>query len=369
MGYTFQAAGAATGSVGTASIVDSAVTTAKIAAGAVTTDRIADGAVTAAKMASGIVGSSQIADDAVGSQHIAAGAVGSSELASSSVTSAKIADNAVTSGKIAASAVGSSHIADGAVATDELATGAVTTDKLAASAVTNAKLATDAVDTAQIKDASVTAAKFAPGAVGTASVTDNSITTAKIADAAVTRAKIEAAERIPTGALMDYAGTTAPTGWLLCDGAAVSRTTYAALFAQLGTTFGAGDGSTTFNVPDLRGRVGVGLDNLGGTDAGRLSVANTLGGSGGAQTHLLTSDESGLPAHSHQVKVDTGTGAATLGSGAGWIKANNAALGRVNSGTNDVNVGPCAINNTAADAVAAHNNMQPYLLVGKIIKT
>lgn len=71
---------------------------------------------------------------------------------------------------------------------------------------------------------------------------------------------------MPTGSVIPYAGKSAPDGWLLCDGAAVSRTTYADLFAVIGTTFGSGDGSTTFNLPDLRGRVAVGVDsdaNLG----------------------------------------------------------------------------------------------------------
>ena len=71
---------------------------------------------------------------------------------------------------------------------------------------------------------------------------------------------------MPTGSVIPYAGKSAPDGWLLCDGAAVSRTTYAALFTVIGTTFGSGDGSTTFNLPDLRGRVAVGVDsdaNLG----------------------------------------------------------------------------------------------------------
>lgn len=80
----------------------------------------------------------------------------------------------------------------------------------------------------------------------------------------------------PPGAYMPYAGATAPTGWLLCAGQAVSRTTYAALFAAIGTTHGAGDGSATFNLPDLRGRVPAGKDNMEGTAANRLNV--TLNG-------------------------------------------------------------------------------------------
>ena len=74
----------------------------------------------------------------------------------------------------------------------------------------------------------------------------------------------------PTGAMMLYGNTSAPSGWLLCNGSAVSRTTYSDLFAIISTSYGVGDGATTFNLPDMRGRVGVGLDtgdvNLGAGD-------------------------------------------------------------------------------------------------------
>ena len=74
-----------------------------------------------------------------------------------------------------------------------------------------------------------------------------------------------------TGSLIAFAGATAPQGYVLCDGRAVSRTTYSALFRTIGTTYGAGDGSTTFTVPDLRGRALFGADAMGGTAAGRSS--------------------------------------------------------------------------------------------------
>jgi microcystin-dependent protein len=98
----------------------------------------------------------------------------------------------------------------------------------------------------------------------------------------------------PVGEIFDFAGASAPTGALLCGGQAVSRTTYARLFTICGTTYGVGDGSTTFNVPDLRGVVRAGLDNLGGSDAGRMSTYanhNTLGGIGGTQNHTLTAGQ------------------------------------------------------------------------------
>jgi microcystin-dependent protein len=94
----------------------------------------------------------------------------------------------------------------------------------------------------------------------------------------------------PIGAVTAYAGSSAPTGWLLCYGQAVSRTTYADLFAVVSTTYGVGDGSTTFNLPDLRGRAVAGKDDMGGSSANRLTNqsgglnGDTLGATGGAET-------------------------------------------------------------------------------------
>lgn len=81
---------------------------------------------------------------------------------------------------------------------------------------------------------------------------NNSVTTVKILDGNVTQAKTNNS-LVPTGAVMPFAMATAPTGWFSCDGTLLSRTTYALLFAAIGTTFGVGDGSTTFAIPDLRG--------------------------------------------------------------------------------------------------------------------
>jgi microcystin-dependent protein len=108
---------------------------------------------------------------------------------------------------------------------------------------------------------------------------------------------------VPIGAMIDFAGTTTPnSNFVFPYGQAISRTTYSALFALLGTTFGTGDGSTTFNVPDLRGRVIAGKDDMGGSAASRLTGtsitvggATTLGGSGGSETKTLIT--ANLPAY------------------------------------------------------------------------
>ena len=106
---------------------------------------------------------------------------------------------------------------------------------------------------------------------------------------------------IPAGSIMDFAGTTAPAGWLLCYGQTVSRATYAALFAAIGTTYGTADGSS-FNLPDLRGRITAGKDDMGGSSAARLNTiaSTTLGTAGGAQTHTLTTAQLASHAHTQQ---------------------------------------------------------------------
>lgn len=117
----------------------------------------------------------------------------------------------------------------------------------------------------------------------------------------------------PAGTVIQYAGNTVPTGWLACDGSAVSRATYATLFAAIGVTYGAGDGSTTFNLPDARGRAVAGLDTqVSGTYANRLTLFNsqTLGNSGGAQNFTLTTAYVPVPS----LSLTTDNGYAKTGS-------------------------------------------------------
>lgn len=107
--------------------------------------------------------------------------------------------------------------------------------------------------------------------------------------------------RPPAGVVEAYAGSTVPAGYLSCDGSLVSRTTYAALYAAIGDTYGAGDGSTTFALPDLERRVVVGA---GGT--GTTTLADTVGATGGAETHTLTVAE--VPAHNHGARTAAAPG-------------------------------------------------------------
>lgn len=158
----------------------------------------------------------------------------------------------------------------------------------------------------------------------------------------------------PAGTIEAFAGTTAPTGWLLCGGQAISRTTYANLFTIIGTTYGVGDGSTTFNIPDLRGRTVAGLDNINGTDAGRLDWANNLGTSGGTQTHTLSSSE--MPAHAHNVVIRR---SAVSSSPYTIYQLQTIVTGAWDNET---------FTSTSAGSGAAHNNMQPTILLNYMIK-
>ena len=158
---------------------------------------------------------------------------------------------------------------------------------------------------------------------------------------------------VPAGSVMPYAGSTAPSGWLLSYGQAISRSTYATLFAAIGTTYGVGDGATTFNVPDLRGRLVAGQDDMGGTSADRLTGqsggvnGDTLGASGGAETHTLTPGE--LPtAATYQRQTSNGGQGGVSSSG---LAQNPAYIPLV--GAND----------------EAHNNVQPTIILNYIIKT
>lgn len=189
---------------------------------------------------------------------------------------------------------------------------------------------------------------------------------------------------VPTGTILPFAGTTAPTDFLLCYGQAVSRTTYSALYAALGTTYGAGDGSTTFNLPDLRGRVVAGKDDMGGTSANRLTDltggvnGDTLGDTGGAETHTLTEAE--MPAHTHGkgTLATASDGAHTHnidrsgsnGSGNGiWGDAN--IIGQSSTAIKSGGAHTHTITGLTASAGSgdAHNNVQPTIILNYIVRT
>jgi microcystin-dependent protein len=186
------------------------------------------------------------------------------------------------------------------------------------------------------------------------------------------------------GDLKPIAGATASAGWLLCDGSAVSRTTYAALFVAIGTTHGVGDGSTTFNLPDFRGRVPVGTGIATGATG---ATSHTLGQKAGEETHRILATESGVPSHTHTGSSGTESTTHTHGPGAGnsYLGWDNVTIVTPFGGSYSATpiysfvqtAGQSALHThaitvnaaSAADAAAHHNNMQPYIGVNWLVKT
>ena len=189
---------------------------------------------------------------------------------------------------------------------------------------------------------------------------------------------------VPAGSVMSYAGATEPSGWIFCYGQEISRTTYAALFTAVGTVYGTGDGSTTFNVPDIRGRAVAGQDDMGGVSANRLTGlgggvdGDILGGVGGEEAHVLTSGEHASHTHSGSGLTTTSDGAHThtvtaVGSGS-LVVANtpgSSAAGSSSLTTSSTGAHTHSVSGTTGSSGSgtAHNNVQPTIILNYIIKT
>jgi microcystin-dependent protein len=204
-----------------------------------------------------------------------------------------------------------------------------------------------------------------------------------------------------TGTVLDFAGTTAPNGWLMCFGQAVNVADYPNLYAAIGTTYNTGGESAgTFRLPDARGRATIGKDDMGGAAAGRITAAGghgitgtTLGSAGGAQTHTLTTAQ--MPAHTHANTLndpghvhantlnDPGhghshnaaaqAGGSSTGGGAFAIYAPAGAT--INANTTGITISNASkttgvtITNASQGSDGAHPNVQPGIVFNKIIKT
>jgi len=186
---------------------------------------------------------------------------------------------------------------------------------------------------------------------------------------------------IPIGAVLDYTGTTAPNAhFQLAFGQAISRAAFPAYFALVGTTYGAGDGSTTFNVPDLRGRAVAGVDNMGGSTAGRITVAGgnfngtVLGGVGGLENHALTGPEG--PVHSHTATDSGHTHNVTADDNTnviGGVNGGNAGTFALFNTTTPAHtitstVGTANITVSNAGSGAPHTILSPTIVLNKIVR-
>lgn len=174
---------------------------------------------------------------------------------------------------------------------------------------------------------------------------------------------------MPAGAVLDFAGSTIPIGFLNCNGAAVSRTTFSDLFNAIGTVYGVGDGTTTFNLPNFNGRTSVGGGTY--TDTVLGSVTRSVGQNYGAASHVLT--EAQMPRHTH-IQNAHNHSVPQLGV-RGF--ADNATGGYYPTYVSDVTGSTIATNKytgglgvaESASAGDTHNIMQPSLAINKMIKT
>jgi microcystin-dependent protein len=229
-----------------------------------------------------------------------------------------------------------------------------------------------------IVDSQVTTSKIANNAITNVKMADASVGTSEIIDGSVSKIKLASEQQIPTGVVWNYFGTTAPTGWILLDGRTIGNASSSAtsranadtadLFALLWNSLAnseaavsTGRGASaaadyaankTITLPDARGRILVGKDDMGGSAASRMTSGGsgldgaTLGKAGGAQTHTLTISE--LAVHSHLVDYVNN---ANTGGSAGNVGGASTSKGTQNSGLG-----------------SAHNNVQPSLIANQIIK-
>jgi microcystin-dependent protein len=182
-------------------------------------------------------------------------------------------------------------------------------------------------------------------------------------------ARLERDDNVPVGSILMFGGTIAPPGFLICDGSPYDRTDYANLFGIIGTRFGIGDGSLTFNVPNMQNRMPLGLSP-------GVYPGSAIGQSGGEQTHTLITSE--MPSHYHPLH-DTGHSHGPASVGSNFMLTDGSAVAltagaggyRYSTGFNSfTNV--AFISGVTMDIIGddvAHNNMPPYITLNFIIAT
>ncbi|MBP2657164.1 MAG: Tail Collar domain protein [Firmicutes bacterium] len=257
---------------------------------------------------------------------------------SNAATSATDAANSATAASTSEtnSATSESNAATSTTRASSSATAASTSETNSATSATSAASSAESAST-YATNAANSATAAATSATAAATSESNA---ADSATAAAANAASAGTAANPTGVILPYGGSSAPDGYLLCDGSTLSRTTYANLYDVVGTTYGTGDGSTTFALPDLQDKFVL----------GKGDTYSTLAATGGETEHTLTTDE--MPSHHHTI---TGGTSGT----AGYVTMEsdgNSASTESSNGTNYTGGGE------------AHNNMPPYIVLNYIIK-
>lgn len=178
---------------------------------------------------------------------------------------------------------------------------------------------------------------------GTFANTGNATVTGTLTVSSTVTANSVTYATLPAGAIAMWGTNTAPDGWLICDGTAVSRTTYSGLFAVIGTTYGTGDGSTTFNLPNVKGKNVIGRDSS-------IAAFDTLAETGGEQTHTMTTAE--LVAHTHDLSLKS-----VNSGGTAQIPQDSDGTGATTTDTT-----------ASTGSSTAFNVLDPYIILNFIIK-
>lgn len=285
------------------------------------------------------------------SQFFQDGSVLEPALSNGCVTSPKIAGASITSDKIHESAIISDKYADSSIdGSTKIIDESIPFDKMISGVEGNFGRYFNAQDDNQLEGS-----KIHDGSVNGSKLTNDTITEPKYLTGSVSRRALADINKPGIGIINAFAGTVAPSGYLFCNGQAVNRVTYALLFSAIGVLWGAGDGNTTFNVPDFRGRTIFGIDpaNLGAQASTNGRITNTpndpyqIGGNGGEELHTLTVPE--IPEHSHSVQSIILEVTSPAGPpNARYIAGPNVQTGNTGGGL-------------------PHNNMPPYALSPYVI--
>lgn len=395
-----------------------------------------DDSVTSAQLGPDSVTETELADNSVTEDAYADDSIPTAAYKPASVDEAALGTGAVTSVKIAANAIIENLYGNVSIPSTAYKLGSIGTTALADDAVTQAKVADAAIGSDQLIDDNVIRSKVGPGAIGTDEIEDFKVTPSKMekgtqgdlivateSDGTFTRVNAGASDSVlaikngiptwtenvlPTGVMMDYCGTTSPSGWILANGRTIGSASSGAtgranadtqsLFEFLWTNFadaelavsgGRGASATadwsankTIALPDLRGRVSVGRDNMEATSANRLTSAeaaaggNTMGANGGTQQHTLTTSE--IPAHKHFTMTDNGIDEDIDISGSqAWPSATLSIHRRGRGGDRNYvlyadgsrpTLVPTKSPTSAIGSSQAHTNMPPFFVSSKIIK-